>query len=152
MMLVRLSDHLPLRITEWLVSGILLTWGVYCLNAPASIWDDPVNWQIAEFGSQGFWGSYAFVLGLVRMAALFINGALRRSPHARAIGAFLSLLIWVQMTLGLLTAQWMGLAAIIYPWLCIADFYNVFRAAQDARISDERARFHPGAVRDASSA
>lgn len=151
-MLVKLTDHFPMRVTEWLVAGILLSWGLFCINASPAVWDMPVNRELSMFGTQDQWGSVALSIGLVRMIALFINGAMRRSPHARAFGAFMSAFLWLQLSFGVLIQPFYSLSAIIYPWLFVADVYNVFRAARDARISDERARTHSGAARDARSA
>lgn len=139
-MLIRLADHFPMRVTEWLLSGVLFSWGVSVLNAPAFVWDMPINNALAKFGSQDQWGCFAVCIGLTRMLALFINGAVRKSPHARTIGAFLSCLVWSQLTLAMFAAPWIAVSAAVYPWLFMAEVYNVSRAARDARLSDNTAR------------
>lgn len=139
-MIRKLGDHFPLRVTEWLAAGMLLSWGVSTLNAPASIWQSAINQPLGYWAGQDFWGALAVALALGRLVALFINGALQRSPHARALGAFLSCLIWFQLTLGVLTFTWAAPAASFYPWLFLADVYNVYRASRDARLSDTMRR------------
>lgn len=151
-MIIRLQDHFAIRVTDWLVSGCLVSWGMALLGAPATVWADPVNSELAKIGSQTLWGATAMVLGLMRLGSLFVNGAVRRTPHLRAIGAFLTLFIWTQILLGLAGGVMPSVAAIFYPWLFVADLYNVYRAAQDAKFSDMRARALKGAAGDAASA
>ncbi len=145
MMVLRLQDHFPQRITDWLISGILVTWGMACLAAPAEVWDQPINGMLAKIATQGQIGSFAMVLGIVRLGALFVNGAVQRTPHLRALGAFLSLFLWVQITLGMSYGGLPSISAIFYPWLLMADVYNVYRASRDAKFSDLRARALHGA-------
>lgn len=150
-MVRKLQDHFPLRICDWLISGILLSWGLACLAAPSDVWELPINHELANLAPQFGWGTAATALGMIRLGALFVNGAMRRSPHLRAVGAFFSLFLWMQLTLAVLTGHLPALAAIIYPWLLIGDFYNVYRAAQDAKFSDSLAQAIGGAQRDAPS-
>ena len=139
MMVLRLQDHFPLRITDWLLASILTTWGLAALAVDPVVWQLHINHELGEFASQDVWGSVTVALGMIRLTALFINGALRRSPHARAIGSFLTCFVWLQLTLGVFTAPMSTISAFVYPWLLIADFYNVFRASQDAKFSDMKA-------------
>lgn len=150
-MLLKLGDHFPLRVTEWLVAGMLLSWGVATLNMPATEWNVAINRELADLAGRTFWGLYAVALGVMRLAALFVNGAIRRSPHARAIAAFLSCLIWSQLTLAAFTFTWAAPSMSFYPWLLVADVYNVWRAARDAKLSDMKARHRRGAVPDAAT-
>jgi hypothetical protein len=140
-MVISLGNHFPMRVTEWLASGFLLSWGVGVLNAPAIAWDQPLNHALVALGpNREFWGWLAIAVALTRLVSLFVNGAVRRSPHARAIGAFVTCLIWSQLTLAFIAVPWVAISAVIYPWLLVADSYNVLRASADARRSDDRAR------------
>lgn len=151
-MILKLQDHFAVRVADWLVAGCLVSWGMALLGAPAEIWNHPIHSELAKLGSQTFWGAFAMALGTVRLGALFVNGAVRRTPHLRALGAFLTLFIWSQLLLGLLASTLPSNAAIFYPWLLLADMYNVYRAAQDAKFSDLRARALEGAAKDAATA
>jgi hypothetical protein len=135
-----------------LLAGIMITWGLACIYLPPEQW----GWHgfdgLRRFADQQWWGAYAASLGLCRMIALFINGSMRRTPHMRAIGAFLSAFIWLQMSFGMMAAPAMTISLAIYPWLFVADIYNVYRAAQDAAASDQRAKFTQGASGNAASA
>lgn len=151
MAILKLQEHFPLRICDWLVAGFLTTWGLACLAAQPDVWALPVNRELANIGPQGLWGAAAVALGLVRLAALFINGAVRRTPHVRAGFAFLTMFIWLQLTLGVFSASVPSLSVIVYPWLLLADTFNVFRAAQDAKFSDLKFMALRGAPKDAPS-
>ena len=140
MMIVKLTKTFPIRVTEWLLAGIMLSWSIACWNLAPMDWANPVYRGLARFATQNTWAFYAFWIGVIRLAALTINGAWRPSPHLRAAGAFLACFMWLQISLGMMTADIRAIGVAIYPWLLLADIYNVFRASHDARQSDDRAR------------
>lgn len=139
-MLVSLREHFRIRVTDWLLSAILFSWGFCLIWTSPAVWALPTFTGLARIAPQCVWAAAATIIGVGRLSALFINGALRRSPHARAAGAFLSCFIWVQLTLGMIGADWAGPGIGIFPWLALADAFNVIRATADARASDERAK------------
>ena len=140
MMLVKLTKTFPVRVTEWLVAGIMLSWSIVCWNLTPEAWALPTMEGLGRLASQNTWAFFAFWIAVVRLAALAINGAWRPSPHIRGACAFLSCFMWLQISLGMLSADLTSLGMAVYPWLLLADIYNVFRASLDARASDERAR------------
>lgn len=140
MIILKLSGHVPVRFTEWLLAGIMLSWGITCLSVPAPVWNEPAYSGLRSLGTQTAWGAYSLALGLTRIGALYINGAMRRSPHLRTAGAFLAVLLWLQLTLAMFNGQAQSLSISIYPWLFVGDLFNVYRASQDARLSDLRAK------------
>lgn len=152
MPLMRIAEHFSERVSEWILSGMLVTWGLQCLHVPAEFWNDPIYAGIAKIMPKTMFGVVALSLGLGRMVALYINGAKRRTPHARAVGAFLSCFLWMQLTLGLLSAG-SALGNSIIPWVFVAEMWNVYRAARDARLADMKLWPVEGAIRgDAKSA
>lgn len=140
MMIVKLSKTFPIRVTEWLLAGIMLSWAISCWHLTPADWSSPIYSGLARIAEQNTWAFYAFWIGVIRLAALTINGAWRPSPHLRAAGAFLACFMWLQISLGLLVSDVGVTEVAIFPWLLLADIYNVFRASHDARLSDERAR------------
>jgi hypothetical protein len=150
-MLLKLAYHFPMRISEWLASSFLVAWGLAILSHHDSYarWTTLYLENLADIET---WGIYALALGVFRMVSLFINGAMQRSPHARAIGAFASCFLWLQLSFGAFLGNWPTASTTIFPLMLMADFYNVFRAARDARGSDERAKFIRGALGDAERA
>lgn len=148
-MLISLHEHFKIRLTDWLLSAILFSWGMALFAVNPQVWTlPPFSGLRAWESSQVVWASAATGIGAVRLALLFINGALRRSPHLRAIGAFLSVFVWVQLSFGIMFGDVIGPGIAIFPWLALTDVFNVYRAMGDARCSDDRARArHPVAAR-----
>ena len=145
MMIVKLTKTFPIRVMEWLLAGIMFSWAIVCWNLRPHEWSSPVYAGLARLGDQNTWAFFAFWIGAARLAALMINGAWRPSPHLRVAGAFLACFMWLQLTLGLLTVDVRTTALAVFPWLLLADIYNVFRASNDARLSDDRAGVLKGA-------
>lgn len=135
-MLVSLHDHFPIRVTDWLLSAILFCWGLTLFSIHPTVWDLPIYDGLNDIAAQNTWASVATVIGLARLVALFINGTVRRSPHLRLIGAVLSGLIWLQVSMSLMFSDMSTAAAAIYPWLALADAFNGYRAAKDAGTAD----------------
>lgn len=141
MMILKLTKTFPIRVTEWLLAGIMFSWAVVAWNLTPYDWDASLYTGLRRVADDNqTWATFAFLIGGTRLAALAINGAWRPSPHLRAIGAFFACFMWLQITLGIASAEIRATGIAIYPWLLIADIYNVFRASHDARISDDRAR------------
>lgn len=138
-MLVSLHEHFPVRVLDWLLSAMLFSWGIALFEVDPRIWSLPTFSGLSNLAPQYTWAAVATVIGLARVIALFINGAIRRSPHLRLIGAGLSVFIWVQLSLGIMFSQYVGPGIALFPWLAFADIFNVHRAAKDARVSDHRA-------------
>lgn len=138
-MLVSLHDHFRVRVTDWLLSAILVSWGFTLFAVDPSVWALPTFDGLSSIASQATWATVALGIGLARLSALFVNGAVRRSPHARLIGAFLSVFIWLQLSYGMIYSSVVGPGVAIFPWLAFADIFNVYRAAMDAGASDHRA-------------
>lgn len=140
MMIVKLTKTFPVRVMEWLLAGIMFSWSFACWSLRPVDWANPLYSGLSRIADAPTWAFFAFVLGVTRLAALTINGAWRPSPHIRAFCAFLACFMWLQISLGIMAADIRATGIAIYPWLLLADIYNVFRASYDARVSDERAR------------
>lgn len=140
MIILKHTKTFPLRVCEWLMAGMMVSWGVAAWNLPAHAWASPHYTGLARIADQHTWGAILCTIGLLRLGALFRNGGWRPSPHLRWCGAFLACFAWLQLSLGYLAADVSSIAIAIYPWLLLADIYNCFRASSDARESDNRAR------------
>jgi hypothetical protein len=138
-MMISLRDHFKIRVTDWLLSAILFSWGFALFWTDPRVWALPTFTGLAGIADQRTWAIISVTLGLTRLMALFVNGAVQRSPHARAICAFLTCFIWVELSLGVTWADYTGPGIGIFPWLALADALNTIRAWRDARASDERA-------------
>lgn len=140
MVIVKLTKTFPVRVCEWLLAGMMVSWGVVMWNHDAAQFSNPAYSGLSRIADQHAWGAIVCSIGLLRLAALFRNGGWRPSPHLRAGGAFLACFVWLQISLGFMSAESVTTGIAIYPWLLLADIYNVFRATSDARDSDDRAR------------
>jgi hypothetical protein len=128
MMIVKLTKTFPIRVTEWLLAGIMFSWSIVCWNLSAHEWASPAYQGLSRLAERDTWAFFAFWIGATRLAA-----------HLRAVGAFLACFMWLQISLGLMTSDIKATGLAVFPWLLLADIYNVFRASHDARISDDRA-------------
>lgn len=140
MVILKFSKTFPVRVMEWLLAGLMVSWGVGAWNLSQEVWNSAHYSGLSRLADQHAWGAIAATIGLLRFAALMRNGGWRPSPHLRAICAFLACFMWLQLTLGFMASDITSLAIAIYPWLLLADIYNVFRASSDARESDDRFR------------
>jgi hypothetical protein len=153
MMIVKLTKTFPIRVLEWLLASIMFSWSIVCWNLTPHEWASPFYSGLSRLAQQNTWAFFAFLIGLGRITALTINGAWRPSPHLRAAGAFLACFMWLQISLGMAVSDIKATGIAIYPWLLLADIYNVFRASYDARLSDDRAKsVHRGVTASADTA
>lgn len=140
-MIIRsLRLHWPSRKIEWLMSGMLATWGLYLLLHP-EVFTNPetgvlfsgmvsLSNYVAPYPAL-VWGGLAFAAGLVRGIALFINGAYTRTPLIRVITSFISMFILTQIVIGLWKSGVPNMGLVVYPWLVVADLLSAHRASID---------------------
>lgn len=132
----QIGDSLRLRLSEWGLAAILFGWG-WLLLLPYPTFGNPSFAEAARLAPEWAWGAACLTLGSARLAVLVVNGAWTRSPHARAVAAFLSCFIWVQIILAFWRAGTVSTALAVYPALLTMDIISVFRASADARLSDD---------------
>lgn len=157
MMIRSLRQHWPSRKTEWLMAGFLATWGIYVLLNP-SLFSNPatgvlyagltaVSGYFTAYPAL-FWGGAAFLIGLCRAVALFVNGAYTRTPLVRVVASFLSMFILTQVLIGLWKSGVPNTGIIVYAWLVVADLLSAYRAAVDVVYAEK----HRHDVRESSRA
>lgn len=133
------GDSLRFRLSEWLLGGIMLAWGVTLLFPYPSFATTPTMSGMADLAPELVWGLVCFSIGLGRLWVLFVNGAWRRVHKARAIAACASIAVWFCMLWGALKAGFVTPGPAIYCLYIAADMFTVWRSAADARILDEAA-------------
>lgn len=138
MVILKLSKSFPVRVCEWLLASVMVSWGIAAWNHTAAQWANPMYDGLSRIADNKTWGAIVCTIGLIRLGALLRNGGWQPSPHFRAAGAFLACFAWLQITLGTFASPILSTSIAVYPWLLFADIYNVFRASSDARESDER--------------
>jgi len=149
-MIIRsLRQHWPSRKIEWLMSGMLTTWGFYLLLHPEVFTNPETGVLFAGMVSLSnyiapypalVWGGLAFAAGSARAIALFINGAYTRTPMIRVITSFISMFILTQIVIGLWKSGVPNMGLVVYPWLVVADLLSAHRAAIDVIHAAEQRR------------
>jgi hypothetical protein len=126
------------RRSEWVAASLLLALGVTMSNNAEMVsFVKPLHGMMPMVALQWMW-SWLVVFAVARLSVLLINGAWRRSPHARGITAFVSCFFWAQLTLYFaLSPNSLFSSFFILPgaWL-VTDMLNILYAFRDARTVD----------------
>lgn len=139
LILSKLHRQFPERAVEWGVSYMLISWGIILACTPGAFETVPDSaiavksvytaWE--RIMPQHVWAFAALMIGMLRVSALYINGAHMRTPLARMVGAGLSMALWMLASLGVLQAGLVTTALGIYPWLMVGDAYAAYNAGGD---------------------
>lgn len=127
--------HFQARFAEWFNAGIMTMWGVYVILHVGMFEHGPLSplWTgLLAVATQQTWGMIALVTGLVRLAALYVNGRVHATPSIRLAASFISAFLWTQISLGIWNSGISNPALVLYPALILADIYSAFRAGADA--------------------
>lgn len=131
-------ETFPTRASEWALGTMLTLWGII-LTSNTDLFDDsPSLYKLGEFAPQSTWALLCLIAGVGRLAMLAVNGSWRRSPHLRAVSAFISCFFWFKISHGLVEAGTFGTGLAVYPVLFLLDVYNTIRAAGDSGTADRR--------------
>lgn len=147
----RLRSTFPNRAVEWGIGYMLTTVGSLLLFYPGLFNSNVLYSQFLLLAPQPVWGIVAFTAGLLRLAALYINGAHYQTPMVRVVVSFISAFIWFWVCVALIRLPTINLGLAIYPWLVIGDAYSVFRASSDSYEAWHRHQLGNG-VRDGRAA
>jgi len=140
-LLVKFNHKFEVRATEWLCAAVLFCWGIVLLSSPNTFAEGAeYYWTLERLFNQTTWGWACGVLGFLRLASLYVNGARRKTPFARMFGAFLSCFMWYQIALGLALSGVINTGLAVYPVLLIFEVYNVLRSSIDARLVYDETR------------
>lgn len=130
------------RLSEWQCSFATLLFGIVLL-APASTYGTGAGWTGFEIWiSEPTLGTLMFGFGLFRVAILGINGFWRPTYYLRAVGACLSMGVWLMICMGFASSGYVGTWLAVYPVLAVAACINTFRALDDARHMEVARRAH----------
>jgi len=135
--------HFQVRFPEWLCAIVLTAWGLYLTTHPTMFTDPktaPLWAGMNAMMSQPLWGMVATVVGVLRMGALYVNGAHSRTPMVRLIASFFSAFIWTQVLVGLWHANVSNTGLIAYTGYLVADIYSAFRASGDVTLAAKMRR------------
>lgn len=125
------------RTPEWVVGAITVCWGASAFvdsfaDVPRHMMDSAFFAPLTYWMPQRSWGAFAFVVGLVRIAFLIVNGSRPRgSTTLRALGAGLSATFWFGLAAGAAALPWSSGAVWTYGGLFTFDAISLFRAARE---------------------
>lgn len=140
-MITSLRQHWPIRKLEWMNAFFLVSWGLYVLLHPQLFTQPGTSTvfsgmtvmvsDITDYPAL-VWGGGAFGAGLIRVVALFVNGAYARTPIIRVVTSFISMFILTQIFFGLWQTGLPNTGLVVYPWFIFADMLSAYRASVDA--------------------
>jgi hypothetical protein len=124
----------PDRLVEWLFASMMVAWGAWLLVPQWQTFVWPQYDALRAIAPEPVWGVWSVAVGVVRMAALFINGSWRRTPLLRLIGSSLGMIWWlVLIYLFLLSPQGNPPAGYaFYPVFVVFEGISCWRSAADA--------------------
>ena len=138
-----IPSHFPVRATEWMLAAMKASFGLLLLLrediflAPETA---PLFTGFRAIFPQMTWALIGSLAGCFHLAALYINGTWRRSPHVRGFCSGVGTVFWSLVVYGLVSGGVWNTGLAIYPWFVVFSVYNLTRAMQDASLSDDRAR------------
>lgn len=136
--LVAIRDRFSGRILEWYVAAQLLMWGIILLS-PEDSFAQSVAFASFHIG-QNTLGQIMLAVGVIRIGALIVNGAVPNvTPFFRIGGAFLGCGVWFYISLNFFASGHIGVWIAAWPMAFVAEFVNMFRASQDARVGIHQA-------------
>lgn len=134
-------QHFQARFAEWFNASVLFIWGINVVLHPSMFEDTEALYAgMLRIMSQTSWGLIAVIVGLVRLAALYVNGHHARTPTVRLIASFFSAFVFTQVFIGLWNSGVANTGFPVYAGLICADIYSAFRASQDVTFVSHRAR------------
>lgn len=136
--LVAIKHRFSGRILEWYVAAQLFLWGVILL-APSDVFSS--SSAFAGFRlSENELGVLMLTMGVIRIGALIVNGAVPNvTPFFRVGGAFLGCGVWFYISMNLFASGHISTWIAAWPMAFIAEFVNLYRASQDARVGVHKA-------------
>lgn len=132
---IELRKHFAARSLEWFNGFYLACWGAYVILHPHMMTTNPtraVFEGLLEISPQEVWGLGAFIVGAIRLVALYINGRWHLTPLIRVATSFMSVAVWFWISVGLVRSGLPQTGLVIYPGLMLADMFSASRAASDA--------------------
>jgi len=128
-------DHLRLRTISWVMSLNMTGFGLVLLANPEAMslpGRTVLYADLLRVASEHSWGVICVAIGVFRLLALGINGTFPSfpwSPYMRALGSFLSCLIWFTIELGAMQAGTLILALDVYATFLLFDVISLYTAA-----------------------
>jgi hypothetical protein len=131
MLIVRFRQTFRERAPEWVMAYVQAGWGATLL-LPGDPFSRPYFQTIATIASAQAWGWSLMGIGLVRLAALYVNGSRKETPTVRQVGCFFGMLIWAFLLMGGLAAPFRSPSIFTYSGLFLLEAIMFSYASRDA--------------------
>jgi len=132
------ADHFPIRVSEWVMVWPAMGMWAALQAMPDMFSVSPSYEYLARWASEQSWAWIIMACGMVRLAALTINGTFKGfafSPHIRAVASIVGVAIWSQISLGFLMAFLTGGGALsgVIGWstMVLLEIMNTYRSWSD---------------------
>lgn len=137
---VRIQHKFRLRLVEWAGAVQLILLGWILVQPDESFANGHGFLALAELMTETSWSFWFLGVGIVRLAALFINGSMESvTPWFRAVGAIFGFMSFAAITYSMLVAKFIlgapistGLA--MYSVAATCEVAAIYLAFADARI------------------
>ena len=147
MLIISLKQHFPARWPEWFMSAMSFAWGAYMVLHPEVFTQDAtrevfsgLTMMAGNFPPAALWGLTTVVLGIIRAAALFVNGAYARTPMIRLVMSFASAFVWTQVFIGLWKSGVPNVELVVYGGWVVLDIVSAYRATTDTMFAEKMRR------------
>lgn len=131
MILVRLQRTFAERKIEWVLSAMIAGWG-FVLLQPGDTFDRPYFATMRTIASEDAWGMAMFIVGALRLATLYVNGARTETPRLRQCGCVFGMTIWSLIAVGSLCVAWRTPSTFTYSGLFFLELLSFQAAGVDA--------------------
>lgn len=133
-------EHLDVRFLEWASAGIKVYYGSKLIGENDA-WTNAASWKfMLRYFTENEWGWIAIALGVVHLAALFVNGTFAGtryavySPLCRALASGGGAVFWFMIFLSTGASQAAGSG--IYPLPLILAVWSTLRASREVGRSE----------------
>lgn len=129
-----LQETFEVRASEWMLTGATLSLAIVFFANDGMFVKESFSGLRQLINDRLVWAWLFLVVGTVRLVVLTVNGAYWRTPHLRALTAFLCSGVWFLMCVGFVRNG--AVLAAMAPWIFLLDGYNVKRASKEAGKSE----------------
>lgn len=136
MFFIHLGRTFPHRVAEWYLGAVLFSWGIVLLM-PEETFDRAASYEVlGRIAPEHWWGYGCMMTGGLRLIALGINGYwVPPTYHLRSLFSFMSLIFWIYISFGMLTAGYFSTGLASYPMKVFLEMFCLYRTVRDYRQS-----------------
>ena len=139
-MIITSSGYMQTRMLEMGLAGLMIICGAVLLW-PGDTFASPIYAVLVQWMTEEQGGAFLFSIGILRGAALIINGRWRSSPIARIAGCLTGCGFWFTFAVSVGNVDRgpdVGLPILLgmSAWFFILEFFSALRCGTDAEALD----------------